>query len=43
MPLYHANNIQGVSRCECKDFQTLKDERLVAYQSAYVRKLTVRN
>jgi hypothetical protein len=41
MPLYHANNIQGVSVCACKDFQTLKDERLVAAQCDYVRKLTV--
>jgi len=40
MPLYHANNIQGISHCACKDFQTLKDSRLVAYQEAYVRKIT---
>ena len=40
MPLYHANNLQGVSRGSARDFQTLKDEKLTAYQCAYVRKLT---
>jgi hypothetical protein len=40
MPLYHANNIQGVGRCDCKDFQTLTDAALVARQEAYVRKIT---
>jgi hypothetical protein len=40
MPLYHANNIQGVGKCECKDFQTVKDQILLAYQKAYVCKIT---
>jgi len=40
MPLYFENNIQHVSRCACRDFQTLKDPALVAYQDAYVSKIT---
>jgi hypothetical protein len=40
MPLYHANNLQGVGTCECKDVQTLKDTALVQRHEAYVRKLT---
>jgi len=40
MPLYHANNLQGVGKCECKDFQTLIDQTLLDYQKAYVCKIT---
>lgn len=40
MPLYYENNIQGVGNCECKDFQTVKDQTLLAYQKAYVAKIT---
>jgi hypothetical protein len=40
MPLYHANNIQKISQGTCRDFQTLKEARLVAAQEAYVRKIT---
>lgn len=40
MPLYHTNNVQGISACACKDFQTLHDAALVTYQERYVRKIT---
>ncbi len=40
MPLYHANNLQGVSQGTCQDFQTLKEPALTARQAAYVRKIT---
>lgn len=40
MPLYHANNVQGVGTCACKDFQTLKDTALVDAQARYVRQIT---
>ncbi len=40
MPLYHANNVQGVGTGACQDFQTLKDPALLARQEAYVRKIT---
>jgi hypothetical protein len=40
MPLYHANNIQRVGQCACKDFQTLKEPALVARQADYVRQIT---
>lgn len=40
MPLYHENNIQGIGRVECKDFQTLKDAALIDRQVAYVQKIT---
>ncbi len=40
MPLYHENNLQGVGKCACKDFQTVKDPVLLAYQKAYVSKIT---
>jgi len=40
MPLYHENNVQGVGLCECKDFQTLKDQALITRQEAYVQKIT---
>lgn len=40
MPLYYENNLQGIGRCECKDFQTLKDQALLAYQKAYVCKIS---
>lgn len=39
MPLYYENNLQGIGRCECKDFQTIKDQTLFAYQEAYVSKI----
>lgn len=40
MPLYHANNLQGVGACSYKDVQTLKDRELVSCHAAYVRKIT---
>lgn len=39
-PLYAANNVQGVGRCDWRAAQTLKDSELVARQDAYVHKLT---
>jgi hypothetical protein len=40
MPLFHANNIQGIGTCSYKDVQTLRDPDLVAYHEAYVCKIT---
>lgn len=40
MPLYCADNIQGVGTCDYKDVQTLKDKALVARQQVYIRKIT---
>jgi hypothetical protein len=39
MPLHPRNHIQMVGVENAADFQTLKNERLVGYQCAYIRKL----
>jgi hypothetical protein len=38
-PLYNTNNIQGVGRCEFRQFTTLADKELVKRQLRYVRKI----
>lgn len=39
MPLFHANNLQGVGRCPAGGFQTLAEPALVAHQAAYARRI----
>ena len=39
-PLNVNCNTNNVGNCKHNDFQTLKDEKLVAYQKAYVKKIT---
>jgi hypothetical protein len=38
-PLYHANNIQGVGRCDARHVQTLADQDLAKRHEQYVRKI----